>query len=229
MDFMIELGDLKDQGDTPQRQQTLSFLDEIEAKLRTFDGPLYHVLGNHDMDSISKPEFLARTANYGSAKGKPYYAFVRNQIKFIVLDGNCNEDGSDYDSGNFDWTQAFIPPAQKEWLQQELKKDDLPVIIFIHELLDTFSGISKELCIGNAEEIVSALEQSNKVVAVIQGHHHAGNYSFRHGIHYFTMKGMIEGSLPENNSFAVIEIDKDLNIYIEGFYNCKNKEIKHHS
>ena len=205
----------------------MSFLDEIEAKFQTFDGPVYHVLGNHDMDSISKPEFLAHTANYGNAKGKPYYSFVRNQIKFIVLDGNCNEDGSDYDSGNFDWTKAFIPVGQREWLQQELKKDDLPVVIFIHELLDTFSGISKELCIGNAEEIVSILEQSGKVVAVIQGHHHAGNYSFRHGIHYFTMKGMIEGSLPENNSFAVIEIDKDLNIYIEGFYNCKNKEMKH--
>ncbi|WP_425884168.1 hypothetical protein ACPYIV_16960 [Parabacteroides sp. ASD2025] len=105
----------------------------------------------------------------------------------------------------------------------------MPVVIFIHELLDTFSGISKELCIGNAEEIVSILEQSGKVIAVIQGHHHAGNYSFRHGIHYFTMKGMIEGSLPENNSFAVIEIDKDLNIYIEGFFNCKDKEMKHHS
>ena len=170
-------------GDTPERGQTLSFLDEIEAKFQTFDGPVYHVLGNHDMDSISKSEFLAHTSNYGSAKGKPYYSFVRNQIKFIVLDGNC---------------KAFIPAGQREWLQQELKKDDLPVVIFIHELLDTFSGIDKELCIGNAEEIVSILEQSGKVVAVIQGHHHAGNYSFRHGIHYFTMKGMIEGSLPEN-------------------------------
>ena len=51
---------------------------------------------------------------------------------------------------------------------KELKKDDLPVVIFIHELLDTFSGVDEELCIGNAEEIVSALEQSGKVVAVIQ-------------------------------------------------------------
>ncbi len=91
LDFMIELGDLKDMGDIPERGQTLSFLDEIEAKFQTFDGPVYHVLGNHDMDSISKSEFLARTTNYGSAKGKPYYSFVRNQIKFIVLDGNCNE------------------------------------------------------------------------------------------------------------------------------------------
>ena len=74
-------------GDIPERGQTLSFLDEIEAKFQTFDGPVYHVLGNHDMDSISKSEFLAHTSNYGSAKGKPYYSFVRNQIKFIVLDG----------------------------------------------------------------------------------------------------------------------------------------------
>lgn len=113
LDFMIELGDLKDMGDTPERGQTLSFLDEIEAKFQTFDGPVYHVLGNHDMDSISKSEFLAHTSNYGSVKGKPYYSFVRNQIKFIVLDGNCNEDGSDYDSGNFDWTKAFVPAGRR--------------------------------------------------------------------------------------------------------------------
>lgn len=80
LDFMIELGDLKDMGDTPERGQTLSFLDEIEAKFQTFDGPVYHVLGNHDMDSISKPEFLAHTANYGNAKGKPYYSFVRIRL-----------------------------------------------------------------------------------------------------------------------------------------------------
>ena len=77
LDFMIELGDLKDMGDIPERGQTLSFLDEIEAKFQTFDGPVYHVLGNHDMDSISKSEFLAHTSNYGSAKGKPYYSFGR--------------------------------------------------------------------------------------------------------------------------------------------------------
>ena len=35
----------------------MSFLDEIEAKFQTFDGPVYHVLGNHDMDSISNLNF----------------------------------------------------------------------------------------------------------------------------------------------------------------------------
>lgn len=228
LDFIIELGDLKDMSAQPERWQTLSFLDEIEQKMQTFKGPVYHVLGNHDMDNISKTEFLQHTVNYGEANGKPYYAFtLKNRIKCIVLDGNHNEDGSDYDSGNFDWTKAFIPAAQKEWLKTELAADNLPVILFIHQLLDTFSGIDKELCIGNATEIVEILEQSNKVLAVIQGHHHAGNYSSRAGIHYFTMKGMIEGSLPENNSFAVVEVDDQYNIMLEGFYNCKNKEMKH--
>lgn len=227
LDFIVELGDLKDQGNPPERQQTLSFLDEIETVLQKFDGPVYHVLGNHDMDSISKQEFLQHTTNPGKTDGKNYYSFIRNQIKFIVLDGNYNEDGSDYDSGNFDWTKAFIPPQQKEWLQRELQNDHYPVIVFIHELLDSFSGINRNLCIGNAEEIVSLLEQSEKVIAVIQGHHHPGHYSFRNGIHYYTIKGLIEGPFPENNNFVVIEIDRQLNLDIKGFGNEGSRTLLH--
>ena len=114
VDFLIELGDLKDQGVTPDKAQTLSFLDEIEESLHTFDGPVYHVLGNHDMDSISKEDYLAHIRNGVDTKGKTYYSFVRNKLKFVVLDGNYNEDGSDYNCGNFDWTKALIPNEQKE-------------------------------------------------------------------------------------------------------------------
>ena len=203
------------------------YLDEIEKEFQTFQGPVYHVLGNHDMDSISKEDFLQHTSNHGDADKKTYYSFICNDIKFIVLDANHNLDGTPYDRGSFDWTKAFIPKDQVLWLQEELKEKDKPVVIFIHQLLDRFSDIGKALCVSNADEIVSLLEANGNILAVFQGHHHAGHYSFRNNIHYWTMKGMIEGSLPENNSFAVIEIDKDLNIYIEGFYNCKNKEMKH--
>ncbi len=33
--------------------------------------------------------------------------------------------------------------------------------------------------------------------------------------------------LPDNNSYAVVEVDDDLNITIEGFYNCEDYVIKH--
>jgi alkaline phosphatase len=222
LNFVIELGDFKDQGSNPDKLQTLSFLDKIENEYKKFKGDRYHVLGNHDMDSLSKADFLTHTENSGKAKGKNYYSFVQKGIKFIVLDANYNEDGSDYNKGNYDWTKTFIPDSQKQWLEKELN-DKYPAIVFVHQLLDSFSTNDANLFVKNAADIVDILERKNKVLAVFQGHHHAGDYNFRNGIHYFTLNGMIEGPFPENNSFAIVEIDKALNITIDGFYNCEDK------
>lgn len=225
LDFIIELGDFKDQDDDPRRETTLAYLDQVEEVYQSYPGPVYHVLGNHDMDSISKAEFLSHISNHGQAGQKPYYSFINQGIKFIVLDACNNEDGSDYDSGNFDWQKAYITPPQKEWLEGELTGHSHPVIVFIHQMLDSFSEISPSLCVANAKEIVSVLEQNGNVLAVFQGHHHPGHYSFRNGIHYWTMPGAIEQSLPENNSFAIVDIDQERNIYIDGYYNCKDREL----
>lgn len=226
LDFIIELGDFKDQDSEPERDHTLKYLDAIEAVYQTFNGPVYHVLGNHDMDSISKEEFLNRTSNHGDADKKANYSFVCGGIKCIVLDANYNEDGSPYDMGNFDWTKAFIPKNQQEWLRKELSPADKPVLIFVHQLLDSFSDVGKALCVGNADEVVPILENEGNVLAVFQGHHHPGNYSFRNGIHYWTMKGMIEGSFPENNSFAIVEVNRTGDISIDGFFNCEDRILK---
>jgi 3',5'-cyclic AMP phosphodiesterase CpdA len=226
LDFLIELGDLKDQGDPPEKAETLTYLDEIENTFQSFKGPVYHVLGNHDMDSISKYNFLNHTNNFGKGKAQNYYSFIQNGIKFIVLDANYNQDGSDYNSGNFDWTYSKIPENQLKWLQNELSKENSQSIVFIHQLLDSFSGISELVCVKNAEEVITILEKSKNVLAVFQGHHHEGHYSFRNGIHYFTMKAMVEGALPDNNSYAIVEIDNELNINIDGFYNCKDLFLK---
>jgi len=53
LDFLIELGDFKDQGAVPKEEETLDFLNTVEKEFRRFKGPCYHVLGNHDHDSIS--------------------------------------------------------------------------------------------------------------------------------------------------------------------------------
>jgi alkaline phosphatase len=83
-----------------------------------------------------------------------------------------------------------------------------------------------DVCVNNAADVVDILERKNNVLAVFQGHHHPGHYSFRNNIHYFTLKGIIEGAFPENNSFAIVEIDKALNISIDGFYNCEDKYLE---
>jgi predicted phosphodiesterase len=219
LDFVVELGDFKDIGNN--KEQSLSFLEEIEAEFKKFRGPVYHVLGNHDMDNISKTDFLEHTENDGDSKGKAYYSFLWKDLKFIVLDANYNSDGSDYDSGNFDWKEAYIPQAQQDWLSVELSTEQ-PVIVFLHQLLD-LTQKQQNVCVVNALEVIDLLEKSNRVLAVFQGHHHSGSYHFSNRIHYFTLKGMIEGAFPANNSFAIVEIDNSLNITIDQFYNSENK------
>ena len=226
LDFIIELGDLKDMGPDKDPVEALRFLDEIEGVFQSFDGPAYHVLGNHDEDCISKAEFLAHTTNPGDCNGKTHYSFKAKGVRCIVLDANFNADMSDYDRGNFDWTSAWLPKEQLEWLDKELASHSkAPTLIFVHQMLDRFSDIDKNLCVGNGDEAVSIIEKHPQVLAVFQGHHHPGHYSFRNGIHYWTCAGMIEGEYPDHNVYAVVEVRPNGDIFIEGFRDCIGGEF----
>lgn len=226
LDFVIELGDLKDMGVQPQKEETLNFLREIEACLQTYGTPFYHVLGNHDMDNISKKEFLSNVTNPGDANGKSYYQFVKKGIKFIVLDANYNADQSDYDSGNFNWEVALIPDKEMKWLEKELQTGDEPVIVFCHQLLDSENDLYKGLFVKNAKAVNDLLVASKRVLAVFQGHHHEGSYSVQNGIHYFTLKGMIEGSLSDKNSYALVEVYPNGDILVDGFGDCSDQVLR---
>ena len=221
VDFLIELGDFKDQDKAPTEQNTLSYLETVERVFRGFHGPTYHVLGNHDTDSISKAQFLSRVRNTNVASGRSYYSFDLNGLRFVVLDANYRADGADYDHGDFDWTDANIPSAELAWLRRELTETPGPVIVFIHQLLDG----AGEVYVKNAGEVRHVLEASGKVLAVFQGHHHPGGYSHIAGIHYYTLKALVEGTGPENNSYAIAEVRPDGTITVTGYRRAESKQL----
>ena len=226
LDFIIELGDMKDTTARSEPVPTLRFLDDIEREFSAFRGPRYHVLGNHDMDCLSKEEFLAHTRNAGRARGKAFYSFSEGGVRCIVLDANFNADFSPYARGNFDWRKAYIPTSQIEWLDKELTRHaDEPTLVFLHQMLDSFSDISKDLCVGNAEAVVEVLERHRQVLAVFQGHHHPGHYSHRRGIHYLTLQGMIEQAAPAS-AYAIVEVEADGTIRVEGFRSCPDRVLE---
>ena len=132
----LELGDFKDQDKPPAEKKTLSYLQAVEKVLKRFNGPTYHVLGNHDLDSISKEQFLKQVDNTNIDSNRSYYSFDSNGLHHIVLDANYRTDGADYERGNFDWTDANIHPKELDWLKQDLTSTPRPVILFIHQLLD---------------------------------------------------------------------------------------------
>jgi len=83
LDFAIELGDFKDL--TGGKPETLAHLDAVERSFSAFEGPRYHVLGNHDFDCLTEAEFYAHVTNDGKPMTRGYYAFERNDVTFLVL------------------------------------------------------------------------------------------------------------------------------------------------
>jgi hypothetical protein len=194
VDFVIEGGDLKDQG--ADVVSTLSYLQAIEAEIQKFDGPTYHVLGNHDADNISKNQFMMSVTNTNISPASKYYSFDVKGVHFVVLDANYRSDGIDYNCGNFDWRDANIPQAQLDWMTSDLAATSGPVIVFVHQ-----------------------------VIAVFQGHYHTGSYNLINGIHYYTLKAMVEGAYPTSNAFAIVEVVPGSKITIDGYVSVDDKEL----
>ena len=118
--FLVELGDFKDQDKTPDEARTLKYLEKIESVFAVFKGPRYHVIGNHDTDSLSKAQFLAAAPNAGIVPNATRYTFVSGGVRFVVLDASHKGDGSDYDHGNFDWGDSNVDAPQIAWLAKTL-------------------------------------------------------------------------------------------------------------
>ena len=219
--FLVELGDFKDQAAPPDKRSTISYLRTIEKVYRGFSGPTYHVIGNHDVDSISKREFLEEVANTGVPRESKHYSFDSEGLHFIVLDANYREDGTDYDSGNFHWTKAYVPPDELKWLADDLARAKTPSIVFVHQQL---AGRGPE-CVRNAAEVREVLQGRGRVLAVFQGHKHSGGYDRAGGIHYYTLKAMVEGSGADESAYAIAAVHGDFSITVTGYRKAVGRKL----
>jgi 3',5'-cyclic AMP phosphodiesterase CpdA len=219
--FVIELGDFKDMPVPADRVRAMDYLRTIESIFSRFRGDRYHVLGNHDEDCISKQDFYSIARNSHISKDLTYYAFQKGGYRFIVLDACFDSTGHDYDKGNFLWSDTNIPSTELTWLDLQLKATKLPVVIFVHQPLFGKTKVS----VGNAAAVRAVLEQSKKVLCVFQGHDHQGGYELINGIHYYTLKALIEGNFPESNSFAIVSLSKN-KLTIRGYGNAVTQSLE---
>lgn len=210
-DLVIELGDLIDVGDSLTVEQ--GYLKRIVKDFRATPGQHHYVLGNHCVWSLTKPEFLGIVGQKRS-----YYSFDLKGHHFVVLDACFRSDGQPYGRGNFQWTDANIPPAEAEWLRSDLKRTPNKAVVFVHQRLD----VEPPYGVKNAPEIRKILEESGKVIAVLQGHYHLNDYKEMGGVHYVTLAAMVEGSGEENSAYAVMDVLPGDAIRIKGFRKQKS-------
>ena len=193
--------------------------EQIESVFAGFKGPRYHVIGNHDTDSLSKAQYLAAAPNTGIVPNATRYTFVSGGVRIVVLDASHKSDGTDYDHGNFDWSDSNIDAPQRAWLAKTLAASAEPAIVFVHQQLDG----SGAYYVKNAAEVREVLEKSGKVIAVLQGHRHEGGFSTINGIPYFTFKGLIEGAGPWNSSYSIVDVMPDLEVRVLGYRRAETR------
>ena len=171
VDFLIHLGDFKDQDDDQRKKDTLNYLKTLETEFSKFTGPKYHCIGNHDVDSITKKDFLENVENTDIPDNKSYYSFDSKGFHFVVLDANFNKDGSNHYhlGGKSDWQDPNISEEEWKWLADDLSSTNLPIIVFNHHTLFEYFRDGYRFHIQQPERMQKLLEGSNKVLAVFQG------------------------------------------------------------
>jgi len=205
-DFIVELGDLIDAADTVETEQR--YLKEINREFCAISKDRHYVLGNHCVDTLTKAEFLG-----GVEQKESYYSFDRGDFHFVVLDACFRSDGEPYGRKNSEWNDANIPAAEVEWLQADLRSTNRKTVVFAHQRLD----VSNAHGVKNCPEVRGVLQDSGKVLAVLQGHSHQNDLKDIGGIHYCTLVAMVEGTGAENSGYSIMEIAADGVIRLTGF------------
>jgi len=209
--LVVNLGDAVDGGDEK------ALCAEVREACAAFPGQVRHVIGNHDVQTLSKAEFLAAIG----APPEPCYSFDAGGVHCAVLDGNCHADGTDFCRGDFYWDEAWISEAQLAWLADDLAMaGDRPALVFCHECLDDYlwEGGPDPHVVRNAPAAREVLRRAGNVRAVFQGHYHTGRRLEVDGIPYITLPALaIARSMEE--CAAMVMVSADGSVRVRGMVN----------
>lgn len=210
LSHVVHLGDFIDR-DWESFDVVIPIINESKARVR-------HVLGNHDFSVTD--EFKNRVPKR-LGLSKRYYDFAVGKWRFLVLDTNdvslyaypagskkAKESQAIYESlgGALPKYNGGIGEKQLVWIAGKLKAAQSKgesVILHSHHPVYPFTSHAA----WNAEEIVALIEEYSCVAAYINGHNHAGAYGFKKGVHYLTLKGMVD---TEETAYSVISVYPDL-------------------
>ena len=209
LSWVIHLGDFID--------KDWESFDVVGPIYKQLTMPGYHVLGNHD---FSVAEDLKKSVVKRMGLPSPYYHFKTEGWRFVILDGNDisfhahPKESKEYKAAEEYYTKneitspkwnGAIGSEQMKWLEETFKtanEQGESVILFCH--FPVYPENQHNL--WNAKEVVTLIEKYPNVKAYINGHNHEGNYAHKNGVHYLTMKGMVD---TEESSYGVMTVEQN--------------------
>jgi len=184
--LLVVMGDLVD---ADNELTAARLLREVSALCNSFGGTVRYMPGNHDLDHLSKAQFHDAL---GSERKSSTLSFMHDGINVLALDGNFSPNGTEYDCGNFNWQDSFVPPGQLDWLGEQLVAATGPMVMLSHQRVD-IAGMHS---VRNYEAVLEVIRKSGKVLAVFQGHQHADDLRKIDGTTYYTLSAHKDGAGP---------------------------------
>jgi len=208
-EFAIHLGDLIQDDNRENDLENYKIGLELFAKSSI---PVHQLIGNHDCINLKQNELEE------FIKQKPlYYSFDSGDYHFIILYTYV-----------YDAEKSIIDEQQKAWLIADLAATNKPTLVFSHHSLADqnlfgnpwFQDWPTACLVENRQEIREILFDSQKIIAVVNGHLHWNNITHHDGIPYITVQSAIENYNDDGesaNAWGIIEIlDGKFSLIVRG-------------
>ena len=177
----------------------------INAELaRLGDIPVYFGLGNHDIDYLTKAEWLAFTG-----MSDTYFSVVIGDTRLIFLDPwfNSDNDNDDFQPGSSNHEVAYVPPKVRTFLSNELSAANTAgqkVHVFNEKPLVAMTGDPASYQPLNAADVRTILAPYSTIIKrVWSGHSGEAKSATADSITHQSITGMDVGVA--NGSHAFVE------------------------
>ena len=220
--------------DTTSEKSNIAIVDFIENFLRKNNVIPVRVLNAEKTKaslfySIGQPDnkgtlFSAHTDTVPADKSE----WISDPYKLTIKDNRY------YGRGTTDM-KGFISIilALTKWFQEQklvnpihmaLSYDEEVGCLGVGALIDEIRHKIKPpnlVIVGEPTEL-KIIDRHKSVVAYINGHNHAGNYGQQNGVHYLTLKGMVDTT---ESAYSVIEVYRD-RLEVVGFGRQERRTLK---
>lgn len=181
-DLVVNLGDvIEDENREADRERYAEFVQILSG----LDAPVLHVAGNHDQIGLTHDDLRGLWGH----EGPLFYSRDIGGVHFSILNTQEIKD-----------VVIRLPAEQIAWLKDDLGKATAPVVVLMHHPAsdqdlagNRWFEKAPNICrIAERKELRRVIEESQKVVAVFNGHVHWNHLDVIENIPYFTLQSLIE-------------------------------------
>lgn len=179
--FIVHLGDVIE-GSGVETDIGEFEIGLIKTELEKVNKPVYWAIGNHDLRSVARRQFVRAT-------GKDYVNGVIDQgpYRFIILDANYRATGVPINPIAGDYVPGYVPKETMAWLEEQLKTDQHVYVFAHHSFVE--HGLTLKNPVLNYQSVQDLLSKYH-VKAVFDGHIEKRFFREIKGVQYYAFPGI---------------------------------------